>query len=60
MFKTLVNDDCSLTSFGLLVENEKVLSQHIYQLLYSHTKRECNFIAYNLTKYGIGISNFLM
>ena len=58
-FKVLADDNCSLAPFGLLVEEAKVLSQHFDQLLYSHTKREGNAVAYSLTKYVINILDFL-
>ena len=58
-FKVLADDNCSLAPFGLLVEEVKILSQHFDQLLYSHTKREGNAVAYSLVKYVIGILDFL-
>ena len=51
---------CLLTPTGLLVEDVKVLSQRFDQLLYSHTKREGNFVAHSLAKYAIRIPDFLV
>ena len=58
-FKVLADDNCSLAPFGLLVEEAKILSQHFDQLLYSHTKRGGNAVAYSLAKYVIDILDFL-
>ena len=60
VIRALMEDDCSLAPFGLLVEDAKVLSQHFDQLLYSYTKREGNLVAYSLVRYVIGIPNFLV
>ena len=51
----------SLAPMGLLIEDVKMLSQNFDKLLYSHTKRNSNFVAHhNLAKYTIGIPNFLV
>ena len=55
VIRALMEDDCSLAPFGLLV-----VSQHFDQLLYSYTKRESNLVAYSLAKYVIGIPDFLV
>ena len=60
MIKGLREDDSSLATFGLLVEDAKVLSQQFDELLYSHTKRECNIVAHSLARYAIGIPDFLV
>ena len=44
LIKALVDENNSLASFGLLVDDVKELSQGINQLLYSHTKREGNVV----------------
>ena len=50
----------SLAPMGLLIEDVKMLSQNFDKLLYSHTKRNGNSVAHNLTKYAIGIPDFLV
>ena len=44
LIKALADENNSLASFGLLVDDVKELSQGINQLLYSHTKREGNVV----------------
>ncbi|KAL0010975.1 hypothetical protein SO802_006083 [Lithocarpus litseifolius] len=60
VIKGLREDDSSLATFGLLVEDAKVLSQQFDELLYSHTKRESNMVAYTLARYAIGILDFVV
>ena len=60
MIKGLKEDDSSLATFGLLVEDAKVLSQQFDELLYSYTKRESNTVAHSLARYTINIPYFLM
>ena len=49
----------SLTLTGLLLEDMRMLSQNLEQLLYSRIKREGNFVTHNLTKYALCFPNFL-
>ena len=49
-----------LVPMGLLIEDAKNLSHYFDELLYSHTKRECNAFAHNLTRYAVGIQYFLI
>ena len=60
VIKALDEDVHSLAPIGLLVEDVKVLSRNFDQLFYSHTKREDNSVAHNLTRYAIDISDFLV
>ena len=50
----------SLALLGLLIEDVKVLSHNFDKLLYSHTKRNNNFVAYSLAKYAKCILYFLV
>jgi len=43
-----------------LIEDAKFEAQKFEQLLYSHTKRDDNFVTYSLTRYTIGILDFLV
>ena len=42
------------------LEDVKIFSQRFDTMLYSHTKREGNFIAHSLAKYAISIPDFLV
>ena len=55
----MTNDEPTLTPYGLMVNDAKVLSRNFDKLLYSHTMREGNFVAYSLTRYVISIPNYL-
>ena len=50
----------SLALLGLLIEDVKVLSHNFDKLLYSHTKRNNNFVAHSLAKYTKCILYFLV
>ena len=50
----------SLTPSGLLLEDVGRFSQNFDILLYSHTKRDGNAVAYSLVKYALSISDFLV
>ena len=60
VIKALSDENASFASFGLLVDDVKLLSQCFSQLLYSHTKREGNYVAHNLTRYAIAILDDLV
>ena len=60
VYRALIGDDFSLASFGLLIEDAKFEAQKFEQLLYSHTKRDSNFVTYSLIRYSIGIPDFLV
>ena len=51
VFKALTNEEPTLTSYGLLVNDAKVISRNFNQLLYSHIRREGNFVAHSLARY---------
>ena len=48
----------SLTPLGLLLEDVTRFSQNFDILLYSHTKRDDNAVAYSLAKYALSILDF--
>ena len=43
-WRALMGDDFSLALFALLIEDAKFEAQKFEQLLYSHTKRDSNFV----------------
>ena len=51
VFKALTDEEPALTSYGLLVNDAKVISRNFNQLLYSHIRREGNFVAHSLARY---------
>ncbi|XP_075654794.1 uncharacterized protein LOC142624960 [Castanea sativa] len=56
----LREDEKVLVPYGLLLEDAKFFSQQFDELLYSHTKRKGNNLAHSLTRYAIGIPDFLV
>ena len=60
VIKGLMEEERLLVPTGLLIEDAKNLYHCYDELLYSHTKSECNVLIYNLVKYAIGISDFLV
>ena len=60
IMKALSSDHSSLSSFGLMIDDDKFSAGNFDQLLYSHVKRECNSIALCLARYAFDISDFLM
>ena len=60
VFKALIDDEPVLTPYGLLVNDAKVHSRNFDQLLYSHTRREGNFVAHSLARYVINIPDYLV
>ena len=49
-----------LSPLGFLLEDVRIFSQRFDTMLYSHTKREGNFVAHSLTRYAIRIPDFLV
>lgn len=47
VIKALMDDDSALASYGLLVDDVKVLSKNFTQLLYPHTKGGGNSVAHS-------------
>ena len=47
VIKALTKPDIPLSSIGHWIEDAKIYSNSFIQLLYSHTRRECNSIAHN-------------
>ena len=61
LIKALMDEEASMASFALLVEDVKGKSQSFDQLLYSHTKKEGNLlVAHNLVRYVIDIPDFFV
>ena len=60
VIKDLMEDVFALASYGLLVDDVKVLSRNFVQLLHSRTRREGNSVAHSLTRYAINIPIFLV
>ena len=61
LIKALMDEEASMASFGLLVEDVKGKSQSFGQLLHSHTKKEGNLlVAHNLVRYVIDIPDFFV
>ena len=60
VFKALTDEKPALTSYGLLVNDAKVISRNFNQLLYSHIRREGNFVAHSLARYAVNIPDYLV
>ena len=60
IIKALREEEQFLSPIGLLLEDVRMLSLSFQQLLYSHTKREGNSVAHNLTRYTNSIPDFLV
>ena len=58
VIKALRKEEQLLSPTGLLLEDVRMLSQSFQKLLYSHTKREGNSVAYSLARYANSIPNF--
>nr|POF14580.1 hypothetical protein CFP56_74882 [Quercus suber] len=50
IMKALVEEGRSLTPYDLLVQDARIFSRFFTQLLYSHSKKECNKVAHSLTR----------
>ena len=48
VIQALRENDQSLTTTGLLLEDVRMLSKNFEQLLYSHTKRDGNAVAHSI------------
>ena len=60
VMKALREDEQPLSPTGLLLEDVRFFSQSFEELLYSHTEREGNFVAYSLARYANSIPEFLV
>ena len=60
VIKALNEHDAPLSSIGPWIEDAKTYANSFFQLLYSHTRRECNSLAHNLARYAIDILYFLV
>ncbi|XP_075648656.1 uncharacterized protein LOC142619445 [Castanea sativa] len=58
--KALSSDHSSLAAFGLIINDIKFSARNFDQLLHSHVKRECNFVAHCLARHEFDISDFLV
>ena len=59
VIKALLDEDASLASYGLLVEDAEIHSMFWSITLLSY-KRKSNFVTHNLVRYAINISDFLV
>ena len=60
VIKALREGEQPLSPTGLLLENVRMLSQSFETVLYSHSKREGNFVVHSLARYASSIPDFLM
>ena len=60
VIKALIKPKSPLSSIGPWIEDSKIFSNNFSQLLYSHTRRECNKVAHSLARYAINIPDFLV
>ena len=60
VIKALKETEYPLSPSGLLLEDVRMFSQGFDTMLYSHTKREGNFVAHSLARHAISIIDFLV
>ena len=63
VFKVLTDEEPALTSYGLLVNDAKVISRNFKRegnSVYSHTKRKSNSVSHSLARYAINIPDYLV
>ena len=60
VIRALKEFEYPLSPLGFLLEDVRIFSQRFDTMLYSHTKREGNFVAHSLTRYAISIPDFLV
>ena len=60
VIQALTQTKRTLSSIGPWIDDSKVLATNFVQLHYFHVRRERNRLAYNLVRYAINISNFLV
>lgn len=53
-------EEVSFTSFGHLIVEPKTLAETFYEIIFSHTQRQCNSIVHNLFKLAIYVSSFIV
>ena len=58
LIKALKTEDHNMSSWGLLVEDVKLVANSFVSLSYSHIKRNGNSVAHNLAKHVIRIPDF--
>ena len=58
LIKALKAEDHNMSSWGLLVEDAKLVANSFVSLSYSHIKRNGNSVAHNLAKHAIRIPDF--
>ena len=51
LMNSLMDDLLSLASFGLLIQDVKVIVESFQCISFSHVRRESNTVAYNLARY---------
>ena len=60
IIKALVDDHNPLLPFGHLIDDAKFSSHSFNQLIYSYTKKVCNFVAHSLARFVVDILVFLI
>ena len=60
IIKALREEEQFFSPISLLLEDVRRLSLSFHKLLYSHTKREGNYVAHNLARYANSIPDFLV
>ena len=55
--KALSTKNPALASYGLLIEDARVLERNFTELSYSHTKREGNKVAHCLARLALNLSD---
>lgn len=55
IMKALIEEEISLSSYGLLIADAKLCSNVSNQLHYSHVRKEGNKVAHNLARYAITV-----
>ena len=58
--KALAREVVSLVPFDHLIQDARFFAICFSQLLYSHTRRECNKVTYNLTRFFKNITDFIV
>ena len=60
IIKALKEEESSLTTHGLFIQDAKFISMSFTQLRYSHTRREGNMVAHGLAKYAVNIVDYVV
>ena len=60
IIKALKEEESSLTTHGLFIQDAKFISMSFTELRYSHTRRESNMVAHSLAKYAANIIDYVV